>query len=156
MVYVSGCFFLIRNGLWWQVNAHWQWIVFCSRSKVECLNLRWLSTRWAPYDRYKWSVNPYKQGYNPVTHLFSAIDSGPFSPNFFTGFWGLLCRWLAGSEVGEMIRHTVDGWNPAPVEVGSLSHYLQGFIYPNWCRISAINSIVHRIQRVMICKLQCL
>ncbi len=22
---------------------------------------------------------------------------------------------------------TVDGWNPAPVEVGSLSHYLQGF-----------------------------
>ena len=27
---------------------------------------------------------------------------------------------------------TVDGWNPAPVEVGSLSHHLQGFIYPRW------------------------
>ena len=28
----------------------------------------------------------------------------------------------------------------SPVEVGSLSHYLQGFIHPRWCRISAINS----------------
>ena len=28
--------------------------------------------------------------------------------------------------------HTVDGWNPAPVEVGSLSHYLLGFIHPRW------------------------
>ena len=25
--------------------------------------------------------------------------------------------------------NTVDGWNPAPVEVGSLSHYLQGFCH---------------------------
>ena len=29
----------------------------------------------------------------------------------------------------------------SPVEVGSLSHYLQGFIHPRWCRISAINSM---------------
>ena len=36
---------------------------------------------------------------------------------------------------------TVDGWNYAPVEVGSLSHYLQGFLHPRWCRISSINSI---------------
>ena len=28
----------------------------------------------------------------------------------------------------------------SPVEVGSLWHYLQGFIYPRWCRISSINS----------------
>ena len=27
---------------------------------------------------------------------------------------------------------TVDGRNPAPVEVGSLSHYLQVFIHPRW------------------------
>ena len=27
---------------------------------------------------------------------------------------------------------TVDGQNPAPVEVGSLSHYLQGFIHTRW------------------------
>ena len=26
--------------------------------------------------------------------------------------------------------------------IGSLSHYLQGFIHPRWCRISSINSIV--------------
>ena len=24
--------------------------------------------------------------------------------------------------------------------IGSLSHYLQGFIHPRWCRISSINS----------------
>ena len=28
----------------------------------------------------------------------------------------------------------------SPVEVGSLSHYVQGFIHPRWCRISS-NSI---------------
>ena len=37
-------------------------------------------------------------------------------------------------------KHTVDGRNPAPVEVGSLSHYLQGSIHPRWCMISSINS----------------
>ena len=26
--------------------------------------------------------------------------------------------------------------------IGSLSHYLQGFIHPRWCRISAINSML--------------
>ena len=26
---------------------------------------------------------------------------------------------------------TVDGKNPAPAEVGSLSHYLQGYVHPN-------------------------
>ena len=35
---------------------------------------------------------------------------------------------------------TVDGRNPAPVEVGSLSQYLQGFIHPRWWQISSINS----------------
>ena len=34
--------------------------------------------------------------------------------------------------------------NPAPVEVGSVSHYLQGFIHPRWCRISSINSSMKR------------
>ena len=28
--------------------------------------------------------------------------------------------------------------------IGSLSHYLQGFIYPRWCRISSFNSIPNR------------
>ena len=34
---------------------------------------------------------------------------------------------------------TVDGRNPAPVDV--LSHYLQGSLHPRWCRIPSINSI---------------
>ena len=33
-------------------------------------------------------------------------------------------------------------WHP-PIEVGSLSHYLQGLIHPWWCRIPSINSIIH-------------
>ena len=36
---------------------------------------------------------------------------------------------------------TVDGRNPANQLIGSLSHYLQDFIHPRWCRISSINSI---------------
>ena len=43
-------------------------------------------------------------------------------------------------DAGVFISQTTVGWNPAPVEVGSLSHYLQGFIHPRWCRISSINS----------------
>ena len=31
----------------------------------------------------------------------------------------------------------------SPVEVGSLSHYSQGFLHPWWCRISSINSIMY-------------
>ena len=29
--------------------------------------------------------------------------------------------------------------------IGSLSHYLQGFIHPRWCRISSINSRDHHV-----------
>ena len=40
-----------------------------------------------------------------------------------------------------ILPNTVNGRNPAPVEVGSLSHYLQGFIHPMWLfGISSINS----------------
>ena len=35
-------------------------------------------------------------------------------------------------HVGKYTSPTVDGRNPAPVEVGSFSHYLQGFIHPRW------------------------
>ena len=37
-------------------------------------------------------------------------------------FWKLQCIYI----------YTVDGRNPAPVEVGSLSHYLQVFIHHRW------------------------
>ena len=50
-----------------------------------------------------------------------------------TGGWG----WSKTHQKGSKVEGaTVDGRNPAPVEVevGSLSHYLQGFIHPRWCR----------------------
>ena len=37
---------------------------------------------------------------------------------------------------------SVDGRNPAPVEVGIfLPLFFHGFVHPRWCRISSINSI---------------
>ena len=38
-----------------------------------------------------------------------------------------------------MIHPIVDGGNPAPVEVGSLSHYFQGFIHPKWLALGFLN-----------------
>ena len=40
---------------------------------------------------------------------------------------------------------TVDGseiLRCSPVEVGSLSHYLQGFVYARWCRISEPSTVL--------------
>ena len=39
---------------------------------------------------------------------------------------------------------SIGGRNPASVEVGSLSHYLESrvFYHPRWCRIFSINSIM--------------
>ena len=42
--------------------------------------------------------------------------------------------------------------NPAPVEVGSFCHYLQGFIHPRWCRISYINSMDDLLVGIIIPK----
>ena len=48
---------------------------------------------------------------------------------------------------------TVDGRNPAPVEVGSLSHYLQVFLHPRWLfGIPSINSIKNYSRFVNICE----
>ncbi len=33
---------------------------------------------------------------------------------------------MASQSLNSLVTHTVDGINPAPVEVGSLPHYLQG------------------------------
>ena len=47
-----------------------------------------------------------------------------------------------------------NGWRPKMIRlteeilhkaIDSLFHYLEGFIYPRWCRISSINSIFHQI-----------
>ena len=54
------------------------------------------------------------------------------SRSFFFFFW-----WLT-YQIGGFTNFSWNtvGRNPAPVEVGRLSHYLQGFIHPRWCRIS--------------------
>ena len=62
-----------------------------------------------------------------------------------------ICLFLLVSEPwdkGKLLRHffhglhsdTVDGRNPAPVEVGSyLSHYWQGCIHPRWLALGFLN-----------------
>ena len=37
------------------------------------------------------------------------------------------------------LRQLITGWNPAPVEVGRLSHYLKGFIHPKWLALGFLN-----------------
>ena len=50
------------------------------------------------------------------------------------------CSGLTFHEMGWLsatVKYEMDGskiWR-SPVEVGSFSHYLQGFIHPRWCRI---------------------
>ena len=41
------------------------------------------------------------------------------------------------------LYHTVHGSEilRSPVEVGSLSRYLQGFLHPRWCRISEPSTV---------------
>ena len=60
---------------------------------------------------------------------------------------------LAFILVPSVDGHTVDGRNPAPVDtVGSLSHYLQGFIHPRWCRISEPSTVGFTKELVPRCK----
>ena len=49
-------------------------------------------------------------------------------------------HWGSTVSILKIFRHTVDGRNPAPVDVVNITLYT-GFIHPRWCRISAINSI---------------
>ena len=46
--------------------------------------------------------------------------------------------------VVDEVNHTVDGRNPANQVVDSLSHVLQGFIHPRWCRISINSSFIFK------------
>ena len=44
--------------------------------------------------------------------------------------------------LGEILqRHTVEEIRRSPVEVGSFSHHLQGFIHPRRCRIPSIKNM---------------
>ena len=52
-----------------------------------------------------------------------------------------------------VILLTADGKNPAPVEVGNLSHYLQGFTHCRRCVISSISSIDMGLINSVLCYL---
>ncbi len=53
---------------------------------------------------------------------------------------------LKADEVGPVVG-TIDGRHLEPVEVGSLSHYLEDFIHPRW--LFGISSISSRIGTVV-------
>ena len=88
-----------------------------------------------------------------VNHLSSSKCDEPLLPSFGAGLSNSWCCCTCPSHCStwsklalenlkrqqkswkkptDMRVDTVDGWNPAPVEVGSLSNYLQGFIHPRW------------------------
>ena len=71
-----------------------------------------------------------------MARLHSKKNSRFAPENMVLGSW-----WVLGGQASFQ-GATVDGRNPAPVEVGSSSHYLQGFIHPRWCRISSINRML--------------
>ena len=61
-------------------------------------------------------------------------------------FWGqrsqiLPSNWEGGEKLKTPFQATVDGRKHQLI--WQISHYLQGFIHPRWCRISSINRITH-------------
>ena len=97
-----------------------------------CWNLNWWlpqNSRKTPCDDTGWwpSLPPQMDGYNAARS-----DTA--------GRWLVVVPWKVKILVGDFFTffywicwcHTVDGRNPAPVEVGRLSHYLQWFIHPRW------------------------
>ena len=86
-------------------------------------------------------------GWHPWWQLYSIIER----LNGFLRASGISRRVVRGGEclcrpgffLNSARDGTVDGSEilRSPVEVGSLSYYLQGFLHLRWCRISSINSI---------------
>ena len=76
-------------------------------------------------------------GKSATSDRISLVFACPMMEVNTTETFLLRCKKLAWEEVE---FEKLDGRNPAPVEVGSLSHYFQGFTHPRWCRISSINS----------------
>ncbi len=65
------------------------------------------------------------------------------SGKFETSFTSKAGKYKMEAEHKSLFQSvTVDGWNPvnSQVEVGSFSHYLQGFIHPRWCYIAGFQS----------------
>ena len=75
---------------------------------------------------------------HPTTRGFDSLLKNPRHPNNLPVSVPYHFPYKPRDSYGSA---TVDGRHPAPVEVGSLCYYLQGFIHPRWCRISSINSM---------------
>ena len=69
--------------------------------------------------------------------LLTEISLPPCTPSFPGAFRNTLSSTLTTGQLRLLMAEI----RRSPVEVGSLSHYLQGFIHPRWCRISSINSM---------------
>ena len=146
--------------------------VLCELAKVhvraighprECTPFAW---RWGAWKKVsqkllgpKWVVNngdfthgiEIRKKFNNSTKI-QAYDSD-MCRFFFWRHWHQNEKTISG-KISQYPRkkietsNTVDGKNPAPVEAGSLSHYLQGFVHPRWCRISSINSMLAKLKKL--------
>ena len=88
---------------------------------------------------------------NPIK--MDALGVPPFKETPIS-FLSVLCprRWYSGAN--HIALHASSGISKilmeeirrSPVEVGSLSHYLQGFIYPRWCK-----NFFHQQYEIVLC-----
>ena len=83
------------------------------------------------------------QGRLPLMCTFTCLDRWEALHTGWVEGWNMQNPY----QVLRVHQRTVDGRNPAPVEVGSLPYDLQGFIHPRWCKISAINSMSFKIKK---------
>ena len=72
----------------------------------------------------------------------ATMPAGIWPLNALTRLWDR-SQWHLDSTWRDPLGNQYCWWFriPAPGEGGSLSHYLQGFIHPRWCRIAFSNSI---------------
>ena len=83
-------------------------------------------------------ISPYLVGGFSPTHLKHMSQNGNLPPIFGVHIKKYLsCHHLDTVDGSEIRR--------SPVEIGTLSRDLQGFIHPGWCRILSIKSISNRI-----------
>ena len=95
-----------------------------------------------------WRKLPHPKSPADLRSWSLAIEFGTLWNAYFQRAQGHLERagwvWVSSKRMGSdrKTKKIVDGRNPAPVDRYSLSHYLQGFRHPRWCRISSISSIL--------------
>ena len=99
---------------------------------------------WNIYLHEWWVFMAHEGAYSSLTgpnQLVLNVYHGHFHLSKVSGFFLSFPKEKNGAGVllGEF-HHSVGGKKRCePVAVGSLSHYLQGFIHPRWCRIASID-----------------